>query len=164
MTEHVRPAVAADVDAMTVMATDRRSRYARYQPVFWRPAANAAQVHRPYLAQLVADHDVITLVTEESGTVIGFIIATLGDAPAVYSPGGRTCTIDDFVVAPGRWASTGVQLLRSAIKQAAGRGAIQAVVVTAHLDQAKREALRLCGLSIASEWWVTSWTPKTANA
>jgi GNAT superfamily N-acetyltransferase len=163
VTEHVRPAVAADVDAMTAMASDRRSRYARYQPVFWRPAANAEQAHRPYLAKLVDDQDVITLVSEESGTVLGFLIATLVGAPAVYDPGGRTCQIDDFVVAPGRWVTTGVHLMRSAIEHATERGAIQAVVVTAHLDQDKREALRLYGLSIASEWWVTSWLPRTAN-
>lgn len=156
--------MAADVDAMTAMAGDRRSQYAQYQPVFWRLATNAEQVHRPYLARLVDDQDVITLVSEESGTVGGFLIATLGDAPPVYHPGGRTCTIDDFVVSPGRWANTGVQLLKSAIEHAKERGAIQAVVVTAHLDEAKREALQLCGLSIASEWWVTSWPRKTANA
>ena len=71
--------------------------------------------------------------------------------------------IDDFVVAAGRWATTGVTLLRSAIEHAARRGAIQAVVVTGHLDQDKREALKTCGLSIASEWWVTAW-PTTATA
>ena len=41
VTERVRPAIAADVDAMTAMAADRRTRYAQYQPVFWRPASNA---------------------------------------------------------------------------------------------------------------------------
>ena len=68
---------------------------------------------------------------------------------------GRTCQIDDFVVEPGRWDSAGIRLLRAAIEQAKGRGAIQAVVVTGHLDLEKREALRACGLNIASEWWVT---------
>jgi GNAT superfamily N-acetyltransferase len=155
--------VAADLDAMTAMAAERRSRYAKYQPVFWRPASDAEQVHRPYLAELIADQDAITLVSDDSGNVAGFLIATIGDAPAVYDPGGRTCTIDDFVAAPGRWATTGVQLLRAAIEDAAERGAIQAVVVTAHLDQAKREALQTCGLSIASEWWVMSW-PGAASA
>jgi hypothetical protein len=146
------------------MAADRRSQYSKYQPVFWRPASDTEQVHRPYLAELIADQDVITLVSEDSGrAVMGFLIAAIGDAPSVYDPGGRTCTIDDFVVAAGRWATTGVLLLRSAIEHATRRGAIQAVVVTAHLDQAKREALRACGLSIASEWWVTSW-PTTASA
>jgi hypothetical protein len=156
VTEDVRPARSADVDAITAMANGRRNQYWRYQPVFWRPAANAEEVHRPHLAQLVADQNVITLVSEESGTTVGFIIATLADAPPVFDPGGQTCDIDDFVVAPGRWTTTGVRLLRSAIEHAAERGAIQAVVVTAHLDQDKRETLRLCGLSIASEWWVTS--------
>jgi GNAT superfamily N-acetyltransferase len=164
VTEDVRPAGVADVDAITAMANERRSQYWRYQPVFWRPAAHAEEVHRPHLARLVADQNVITLVSEESGTIVGFIIATLAEAPPVFDPGGQTCDIDDFVVAPGRWTTTGVQLLRSAIEHAAERGAIQAVVVTAHLDQDKRETLRLCGLSIASEWWVTSWPPKTADA
>jgi GNAT superfamily N-acetyltransferase len=168
VTDTVRPAVAADVDAITAMASDRRSRYAQYQPVFWRPAADAEKLHRPYLAKLVGKQDVITLVSEESGTasgITGFLIAAIVGAPGVYDPGGLTCQIDDFaVVTPDRWATTGALLLRSAIELAAGRGAIQAVVVTAHLDEAKREALRLCGLSIASEWWVTSWPPVTGEA
>jgi len=164
MTEQVRRAAAADVDAMTAMADTRRHQYARYQPVFWRPASDAARGHLRYLARLVDDQDVITLVSEESGTFTGFLIATITDAPPVYDPGGRTCQIDDFVVAPGRWATAGVQLLRSAITCAAERGAVQAVVVTAHLDEPKREALRACGLSVASEWWVTAWPPKPPDA
>lgn len=161
--EYVRRAVSGDVDAITALASDRRSRYARYQPVFWRHAANAEDVHRPYLAELVSN-DVLTLLSDDDGTVAGFLIATLGDAPAVYDPRGRTCTIDDFVVAPGRWPTTGAKLLRTAIGDAAARGAIQAVVVTANPDEPKREALRCCGLSIASEWWVTSWPPPAADA
>jgi hypothetical protein len=163
VSERVRPAVQSDLDAMTAMATDRRSRYAKYQPVFWRPASDAEQVHRPYLAELIDDQEVITLVSDDSSRVVGFLIATIGDAPAVYDPGGQTCMVDDFVVAAGRWATTGVLLLRSAIEHAARRRAIQAVVVTGHLDQDKREALKTCGLSIASEWWVTSW-PTAASA
>jgi hypothetical protein len=164
VTEHVRPAVPADVDAMTEMAGARREQYAGYQPVFWRPASNAEQLHRPYLARLVDDQDVITLVSEDSGLFTGFLIALLGDAPGVYDPGGRTCQIDDFAVTPDRWATAGPLLLRSAIEQAAQRGAVQAVVVTGHLDQPKRDALRSCGLSVASEWWVSSWPRKSLLA
>ena len=161
VTERVRPAVATDVDAMTEMASARRKQYAEYQPVFWRPAANAEQLHRPYLARLVEDQDVITLVSKDSDLFTGFLIATMGDAPRIYDPGGRTCQIDDFVVTADRWATTGPLLLRSAIEQAAERGAVQAVVVTGHLDRPKRDALRSCGLSMASEWWVTSRAPPT---
>ena len=137
------------------MASARRRQYATYQPVFWAPADDSEQVHKPYLAKLIDDKDVITLVSESSGALTGFLIATIGDAPAVYNPGGRTCQIDDFVVEPGRWKSAGTQLLRAATELATSRGAIQAVVVTGHLDLEKREALKTCGLSIASEWWVT---------
>jgi hypothetical protein len=37
-------------------------------------------------------------------------------------------------------------------------------VVTGHLDQPKRDALRSCGLSVASEWWVSSWPRKSLLA
>jgi hypothetical protein len=77
-----------------------RRQYAGYQPVFWRPAADAEQLHRPYLARLVENQDVITLVSEDSGLFTGFLIATIGDAPGVYDPGGRTCQIDDFAPSP----------------------------------------------------------------
>jgi hypothetical protein len=141
---------------MTTLAAIRREQYARYQPRFWRPAAGAPDKHRAYLGSLVARDEVITLVSEEAGQLTGFLIATLNPAPAVYDPGGLTCDIDDFMVTEAaRWPTTGVQLLRAGLTQAGQRGAVQAVVVTAHLDQPKRQALRACGLEIASEWWVT---------
>jgi hypothetical protein len=141
---------------MADLAAGRRDQHARYQPVFWRPATGARDKHHPYLARLVADSQVITLVSEEDSQVTGFLIATLGLAPAVYDPGGLTCQIDDFVMADGeKWTATGPALLRAGLAAAARRGAVQAVVVTAHLDQAKRRALRSCGLDVASEWWVT---------
>ena len=146
----------ADVAAMTTLAGIRREQYARYQPLFWRPAAGAQDKHRPYLARLVASEEVICLVGEEAGQLTGFLIATLTPVPPVYDPGGLTCQIDDFaVVAGSRWPTTGVRLLRAGLAEAIARGAVQAVVVTGHLDQAKRQALRACGLEIASEWWVT---------
>jgi GNAT superfamily N-acetyltransferase len=155
VTDQVRSAAAADLDAITALASAKRRQYSSYQPVYWAPATDADELHRPYLGKLIENEDVITLVSESSGAVTGFIIAFIGDAPRVYNPGGRTCQIDDFAVEPGRWSSAGTQLLRAAIDQARGRGAIQAVVVAGHLDLEKREALRACGLSIASEWWVT---------
>ncbi len=141
---------------MIAMAAARRRQYASYQPVYWAPAPSAEELQQPYFAKLIDHKDVITLVSEDSGTLTDFVIAFIGDAPAVYEPGGRTCQIDDFVVQPGRWKSTGAQLLRAALELAADRSAIQAVVVTGHLDGEKREALQACGLSIASEWWVTA--------
>jgi GNAT superfamily N-acetyltransferase len=92
----------------------------------------------------------------DGGRLTGFLIATLTGAPPVYDPGGATCQIDDFAVVPdARWQSTGSRLLRAGLAEAGLRGAVQAVVVTGHLDQPKRQLLRACGLEPASEWWVT---------
>ena len=154
--EQIRFAVAADVAAMAALAEIRREDYARYQPLFWRPAAGALDKHRAYLASLIRDDKVIALVSEESGQLTGFLIATLTGTPPVYDPGGATCQIDDFVVVPAaRWPSTGNRLLRAALAEAGLRGAVQAVVVAGHLDRPKRQLLRACGLEPASEWWVT---------
>jgi GNAT superfamily N-acetyltransferase len=156
VSEQIRTAVPADVSAIAALASIRRDQYARYQLLFWRPAAAAPDKHRTYLGRLVASAEIITLVSEEAGQLTGFLIATLDPAPPVYDPGGLTCQIDDFVVTPAtKWPTTGVRLLRAVLAQAGQRGAVQAVVVTAHLDQPKRQALRACGLEIASEWWVT---------
>jgi hypothetical protein len=154
--DQIRPAVQADVGAIAALVAIRREQYASYQPLFWRPAADAQDKHRPYLTRLVASDEVITLVSEEAGQLTGFLIATLGPAPAVYDPGGLTCQIDDFVIAPAaKWPTAGVELLRAGLAEAGRRGAVQAVVVAGHLDHPKRQALSACGLEVASEWWVT---------
>jgi GNAT superfamily N-acetyltransferase len=156
MSDQIRAAAEADVPAMAVLAGIRREQYAQYQPLFWRPAAAAPDRHRAYLGRLVASDQVITLVSEEAGQLTGFLIATLDPAPPVYDPGGLSCDIDDFAVTPAaKWPTTGARLLRAALAEAGRRGAVQAVVVTAHLDEPKRQALRACGLEVASEWWVT---------
>ena len=63
VSERIRAAVQADVPAMTALAAIRREEYAQYQPLFWRPAALAAEKHRAYLGRLVASDEVITLVS-----------------------------------------------------------------------------------------------------
>src|SRR5580692_12779897 len=71
---------------MTTLAAMRREQYARYQPMFWRPAAGAQDKQRPYLAKLVADNDVITLVSDQAGQVTGFLVAALTSAPGSTTP------------------------------------------------------------------------------
>ena len=73
VSERIRAAAQADVPAMTALAGIRREQYARYQPLFWRPAAAAAEKHRAYLGRLVASDEVITLVSEEDDRLTGFL-------------------------------------------------------------------------------------------
>lgn len=129
---------AGDGDPIVALAESRRRLYATYQPVFWRPAPNAASRQRPYLARLFDDDEVITLVAVTETALTGFVIGSQGPAPPVYDPGGLTCTLDDFTVdRPDQWATVGKSLLRAAQHEARQRGAAQVVVVCGHLDQAE---------------------------
>ncbi len=144
-----------DVDEVAALADARRREYELQQPLFWRPADDALDRHRTYLTGLVDAADHVFLVTRRAGRLSGFVIGRLVPSPPVYEPGGLTCLVDDFAVAePDEWASLGVALLRAVVHHARAGGAVQAVVVTGHHDEAKRQALRAAGLTVASEWWV----------
>ncbi|TDC84795.1 N-acetyltransferase [Nonomuraea deserti] len=150
----IRSASPGDVAAIAELMARRRETYEQYQPVFWRRAADARARHAGFLATLVNDSKAIFRVAEREGLFAGFAVATLVSPPPVYDPGGPACTLDDYaVVDDGDWATIGADLLRAVTQEARRRGAAQVVVVCGHADEAKREALRLSGLSIASEWW-----------
>jgi hypothetical protein len=156
MPDSFRAATTEDIPALVELSDQRRQQYAQYQPVFWRPAADARERHEPFLRSLLAHDHVITRVHErDDGAVDAFVIATLVSAPPVYDPGGLTCGIDDFCVADASdWPTTGTRLLADAMAEAKTRGASQVVVVCGHLDQPKRAMLAAVGLTIASEWYV----------
>jgi len=150
----IRAATANDVDALVELAAAARADQAVHQPVFWRPAADARERHRPFLAGQIADPAVISLVATDHDAVVGFAVGVLHPAPPVYDPGGPTCTIDDFTVDhPTRWATTGADLLGEVRSRAAALGAVQVVVVVGHHDHDKQAALAASGLTAASQWW-----------
>jgi hypothetical protein len=139
---------------MVELADCKRREYEAFAPTFQRPAANATEVHGPWLAGLVEDPSVGTFVHQDSSGVDGFVIVTTGPAPPVYDPGGPTALIDDFTVAsPGLWETTGAALLDAASGWASERGAVQLVVVSGPHDAAKRALLHGAGLYVASEWF-----------
>lgn len=153
----MREATEQDVDRIVELADVKRREYESHAPVFQRPAANANDLHRPWLRHLVADASAGTLVHVDSdGDVDGFVIVTLGPAPPVYDPGGPSSLIDDFAVSdPDRWTTSGVALLDAAKAWAVDQGAVQIVVVCGPHDQAKRHVLLDAGLYVASEWFTT---------
>jgi len=152
----IRDAISADVDAIAALAEARRADYELAQPQFWRRAVDAVEVHRPWLAELVRDPDVVSLVaTGTEGQLAGYAVATVVPSPPVYDPGGPTGLVDDFQLAdPGRWSTLGVELLAAVRERLAARGVVQLVVVCGQHDVAKRAALTTAGLAVASEWYV----------
>ena len=152
----VKRAEVEDLEGLLRIAEARRKTHADYQPRFWRPASDAVERQRSYFSSLLEDREAILLTaTGEGVDVRGFAIGRLAPAPPVYDPGGVSCVVDDFAVAePEEWPTIGPLLLDALRGWAAGRGAAQIIVVTAHLDEPKRAALRSRDLTLASEWWV----------
>lgn len=128
--------------------------YERYQPRLWRPAVDAVDQQRGFFLSLLGDEQVAVVVAMDGSRVAGFAVARLRSAPPVYDPGGSTCLVDDFAVdAETDWPAAGPALVAELHRWGAARGAVQMVVVTAHLDEAKRRVLREGCLSLAAEWW-----------
>jgi hypothetical protein len=151
----VEQATADDLEPLLALAAARREVYATYQPRFWRPAADAVDRQRGYLRGLLEDDATLVVTARGDGHLHGFAVGRIVPAPPVYDPGGPTCVLDDFAVDHQEaWPEVGPPLLDAVRSWARSRGAAQLVVVTAHLDEAQRAALRAAGLGIASEWWV----------
>ncbi|HUX65777.1 MAG TPA: hypothetical protein VMV42_01390 [archaeon] len=84
----IRPAEDFDLNEILDLANSKRLEYETYQPIFWRVAPNAITQQRDYLANQIADEEVITLVATSGNELIGFVIGRLVSAPPVYNPGG----------------------------------------------------------------------------
>jgi GNAT superfamily N-acetyltransferase len=152
-----RPAKPDDVEQMALLADAKRREYEPQAPVFQRPAPNALDIHRPWLARLVDDDAVGTFVHEDDDAEVdGFLVITVVPAPPVYAPGGQSSLIDDFCVAGSDdWRKTGSALLQLATEWARSRDAVQVVVVCGPHDQTKRKMLQEAGLYVASEWFTS---------
>lgn len=149
----VRLATAADVKACVELIEERRRRYERYQPRFWKKSRASAEVSHSWYGQLFVASDAIALVATEGSAIVGFVIAKSFPAPPVYNPGGPNALIDDFAVSPGRWMEIGPVLLSETRKALRARGYVQIVVVGAPQDEEKSSFLAGTDLSIASTWW-----------
>ncbi len=154
----VRRAVSEDLAEMVALSEQKRASYEPHQPIFWRTASDAAVRQRLFFGEQLRKKNVIPLVAERDGRtgLCGFLVAVVVPAPPVYSPGGLTCAIDDFVVSSqASWEEVGRELLSCAASQARAEGAVQIVVVCGNHDAPKRAFLGAWpGLSIASVWFV----------
>ena len=92
----VRKAIASDIDTVVGFAERGRRQYQKYQPTFWRKAANSAETTKVFFTNLLAQDHTIFLVAVEGRQLLGFLIARKFPAPPVYAPGGETWLVDDF--------------------------------------------------------------------
>lgn len=150
----VRKAETTDIETAVELAERSRRQFQKYQPTFWRKAANSAATTEAFFTRLLTEPDALFLVAVEGNQRQGFLIARKVPNPAVFDPGGDTWLIDEFSVAePHLWLSVGEALLSHATTLIHEHGGVQIVVVSADRDLAKTEMLRRSDLSIASNWW-----------
>lgn len=150
----VRKAASTDVKAAVELVERSRRQFQKFQPTYWRKAANSAAATEALFARLLTDPDTLFLVAVEGSRHQGFLIARKFSSPPVFDPGGDTWLIDDFGVAePHLWLSIGEALLSHATTLIHEHGGVQVVVVSADRDLAKTELLRRSDLTIASNWW-----------
>lgn len=135
-TADVRDIVDHDLPWLVGLARARRERLVRHAPRFWRPAADADERHRAFLAGLVADPAVAAVRTEH-----GFAIAT---------DKGTRWLVDDMVVEPARhWLDEGFLMLLHLRAQAPGLR-----LVAPAFERERTSAARAAGLEPAEEWWL----------
>lgn len=120
----------------------RRRDYARYSPVFWRPAEGVVGLHAEYLRGRITAQTTVALRTEH-----GFLIGERR---------GSKAFVDDFAVEPpGSWDTEGAALLLAVAERLAAADRVDVVmVVTAHADRPKAEMLASLSLTLAEQWWV----------
>ena len=129
----------------------KRREYARYSPVFWRPAEGAHTLHASFLRRQILSEATVALRTGE-----GFIICER------RPPEGF---VDDFTMtSPHRWDEDGAALLLAAAERVAADGISALRVVTAQADQPKSALLRALSLSVVEQWWVHELLPAGAPA
>jgi ribosomal protein S18 acetylase RimI-like enzyme len=159
--QQVRVVTSDDVAWMADVMVERRALYETFSPVFWRPAANAREVHEPYLASCVASDRYLGL-----RTTTGFVLGELQTAgsPPWWSevPIGF---FDDFaVVEDGAWTSDGRTLLLAAWSHLRERGAEAVRVVTAIRDTSKVAMLEKLGLTIGESWYIRTLNNRGSDA
>jgi hypothetical protein len=137
---------AADAQFAAALMERRRRDYARYSPVFWRPAEGVLGLHERYLRGRI-----IAATTVALRTAHGFIIGERR---------GSNGFVDDFAIEPpGTWDSDGAALLLAAAERFAADGVGTVVVVTAHADLAKAGLLANLSLTLTEQWWVRELQP-----
>lgn len=143
----VRELSVDDVAWVAELMEQRRQDYARFSPVFWRPAADVTGLHARFLRRQISSDANVGLRTDH-----GFIIAQRRPAEGF---------VDDFAVdRDGTWDEYGAVLLLSASQRLAAASALTQVrVVTAHADKPKASMLASLSLQVAEQWWVREVEP-----
>jgi ribosomal protein S18 acetylase RimI-like enzyme len=128
----IRPATRADVPALGRLAALLvRSHHELDARRFIPATSRTEQGYGAYLASQLAEPDVLVLVAERAGEVVGYTYAAL-EGPDYMSLRGPAGVLHDIVVDPEhRGAGVGRELLDATVAMLTARGAPRVVLSTA---------------------------------
>ena len=140
----------SDIDWMVMLSYKKRLSYQKAQPIFWKMANNSNQIQHQYFNELLNDHRIYALKTNDHQA---FLIAKIIDPPEVYDA-GKTLMIDDFCVSkPSLWMTHGKLLIDEVVKQSKQQDVKQILVVSGNHDRAKNKFLSSLNLNVMSRWY-----------
>ena len=127
-----RTPTSADLPAILALTRANRALLATLEPWFWRPSANADELHRAFITYQVANENLIKRVLERDGRVVGYAVSA--NHPAGFYHVDDVCLSHD-----ADWRTDGAHLLRSIAER-------PAIMTAPHGDTARVEAARAIGL------------------
>lgn len=149
----IREAVAADIDAIVDLLETKRVELESWEPRFWKKAPNSADLSKAFLGSMIDDLNSTILVADVEGKIVGCIQFKPTFVPPVYTPGGTTWMIDDFVVCDGNWEETGSALLKELRSRTINKGDGQLVFPVPAEDTMANSFFVKNGLSATTTWW-----------
>jgi GNAT superfamily N-acetyltransferase len=152
----VEVARSDDAHQAALLADLKRREYARYSPVFWRPAEDALELHEPWLAKCLEDDGYTSFAARRDAVLVGIAIAAHSVLPPPFrSDPEPSWLVDDFFVqSADGWSSIGADLVAAVERAARENGASRLVVLTARKDRPKRAMLSALGYERGASWWV----------
>lgn len=134
----VRPAQAADLDAIVELTRAGRSQLAAWSPVYFRPRDGADEAHAGFLAFIIGSDDHRTNTIVEDGNVIGFF--QLVRQPTHW-------WLDDLSLDDRyRWADVVDPICEASTER-------PWVTCVSAFDDDRAEALGGAGLAVTSSYW-----------
>ena len=133
----VSPATLADLDWIIARLAERREPLTPLAPVFWPPAADAAERHRAFIEYLL---------TEGGG-----LAYRTADSVLIATPRGDGWLVDDLHVPDQRWTTDGIELWNAL---AADRRGDDVRFVCPTYEHDRVDFASIIRLTLAETWWL----------
>ena len=141
----VRSMERSDLDAAANLAGQLVRQHHDFDPKRFLYLANPESGYARYFASELESDDVVLLVAERSGVVVGYVYARM--EPRSYNDLRDACGMihDVYVDAAARGNGIGEALVRDAMQRLAGKGAPRVVLFTAVQNEAAQRLFARLG-------------------